>query len=289
MSEKNLVSSKHPTPPMSNGPMSNGPMSNGPMSNSSANGESAETILVTNNSLRSQVRKAAIQTFPCATGALLVATSILSGCSAHTGSASSQASRLGSDSYQLAHLGERTSGGSILIARPAPKINVMYAAAGSSGLPGSEPRMLGFAPISSEGKGLISQRPVATIKRSASTVTISGTNESGVVRHMSESVRSGTYKVGLMQRNPRWYAPDSYYTRRNLKVPPAGSAPRFLKGALGVGAIFLQPLHAINTLLQIPLHCAKEFTDDVGGVQVPENTYLELQHALKLGNEVVIE
>jgi hypothetical protein len=120
-------------------------------------------------------------------------------------------------------------------------------------------------------------------------IKIVGMDDTGHVSHVGESVPSGAYKVGLIQRNPRWYAPDAYYTSRNLKVPPAGSAPRFLKGALGVGAIFLQPLNALNTLLQIPLHCAKEYTADVGGVQLPENTYLELQRAMRLGNTVVIE
>jgi hypothetical protein len=149
--------------------------------------------------------------------------------------------------------------------------------------------MLGFSPTSTDENGLIRQRPVARIDRSESTIAINGMDEPGIVRQISESIPAGAYKVGLIQRNPRWYAPDSYYTQRNLNVPPAGSAPRFLKGALGIGAIFLQPLNTLNSLLQVPLHCAKEFTEDVGGVQLPEDTYLELQRALKLGNTVVIE
>lgn len=254
-----------------------------------------------NGGRKSEARSLASYRIPCA-GAFIVVASLLTGCagSSFTGSSmlprhlfsadrSSKHNLLKSESYKIAHHSETTRSGSILIARPAPRVNVMYAAADSSRLSGSEPRILGFAPTLTDDKGLISQSPVATINRSAATVAVSGLDEPGVVRQISESIPSGPYKVGLIQRNPRWYAPDSYYTRRNLKVPPAGSAPRFLKGALGIGAIFLQPLNALNSLLQIPLHCAKEYTEDVGGVQLPEDTYLELQRALKLGNTVVIE
>lgn len=259
-----------------------------------------------NEMARDGARRSMVCRFPAA-GAFIVAASMLTGCSAysydrsglmsnalfsadHTSKrAISNNSHLISESYQLAHLSEKTSSGSILIARPAPQINVMYASAGSSDLSRSEPRMLGFAPTSANEKGLISHTPVATINRKASTVAISGLDEPGIVRQISDSIPAGAYKVGLIQQNPRWYAPDSYYTRRKLSVPPAGSAPRFLKGALGIGAIFLQPLNALNSLLQIPLHCAREFSEDVGGVQLHEDTYLELQRALKLGNTVVIE
>ena len=179
--------------------------------------------------------------------------------------------------------------GSILIARPAPRIspNVMYAA-GTRPL-GSEPRMLGYAPSSTNGESINYQTPIAKINRASSTIKMTESDDFRIVSHLSNLLPSGTYKVRLVQRNPRWYAPDSYYSRRKLLVPPAGSAPRFLKGALGIGAIFLQPLNALNSLLQIPLHCAKEFTEDVAGIQVPEKTYQELQEAVELGNTIVIE
>lgn len=252
-------------------------------------------------------------------GAFIVAASMLSACSARNGSLtgsalqanarfaaarSSQNSWSKSPSYRLTHysekvISERIRGGSILIARPAPQVNVMYAAARSLRLSGSEPRMLGFAPTSANDKDVVSQQLIATINRKASTIKINGVKINGVkitevgapglVQRLSDSVPSGAYKVGLIQRNPRWYAPDAYYTRRNLQVPPAGSAPRFLKGALGIGALFLEPLNALNTFLQIPLHCAKEYTEDVGGIQLHEETYLELQSAVELGKTVVIE
>ncbi len=289
----------------------------------SPNGDTTGTILGADTDRDIKTRKVPALKISC-TGAFIVAASMLCSCSARNGSLTGSApqanaiqanaiqanARFAADrslqnswskspSYQLAHhsekaISERVRGGSILIARPAPQVNVMYAAAGSSRLSGSEPRMLGFAPTSANDKDtndidIVSQQLVATINRKASTVNISGIDSPGLVYQLGDSVPSGAYKVGLIQRNPRWYAPDAYYTRRNLKVPPAGSAPRFLKGALGIGAIFLQPLNALNTLLQIPLHCAKEYTEDVGGVQVPEETYLELQRAVELGKTVVIE
>lgn len=51
----------------------------------------------------------------------------------------------------------------------------------------------------------------------------------------------GTQKAQVIAQelNPTWMAPDSYFVERDLPVPPEGDASRFLKGALGKRAVFL--------------------------------------------------
>ncbi|RME62032.1 MAG: hypothetical protein D6780_00515 [Candidatus Dadabacteria bacterium] len=47
-------------------------------------------------------------------------------------------------------------------------------------------------------------------------------------------------KTALIYNYPLWYAPDEYFRSRGLVVPPEGSKERYLKGALGGKAIFLE-------------------------------------------------
>jgi hypothetical protein len=223
----------------------------------------------------------------------------------------------------------RKQNGSLLIARPAPVITtptIMYAQNNldCQGDNCHDVKLLGFTPESIEAvaklSGVRGQR-VATINRSVKEIDFNSSNQDKITTNIirsDDNLTKGLYKVSLIQagskRNmPRWYAPDSYYEKRKLPIPPTGSAPRFLKGALGVGAVFLQPLvffsenhgaenNGINNELisstdnktdrfnqGVPLHCSKEYTEDVGGIQVSERVFQLITNRFRNGDTILLK
>ena len=91
----------------------------------------------------------------------------------------------------------------------------------------------------------------------------------------------GTYSLVHKQRAPLWHAPDSYFTARNLPVPPEGDAARFRRGALGEAALFIDP--------QTPLHSALAWSSEVGGVRLEEPILDRLYSELPVGAVVEVK
>ena len=92
---------------------------------------------------------------------------------------------------------------------------------------------------------------------------------------------TGKSPVALKVNNPTWYAPDSYYEKRSLPVPQNGSKDRYLKGALGNQAIFLESGEAI--------HNSKIWSDEVGGIRVSKGIMEILFPSIKLGEFINIK
>ena len=91
----------------------------------------------------------------------------------------------------------------------------------------------------------------------------------------------GTYKVIHKQENPLWYAPDEYFTSRNLDIPASGDKSRYLRGALGEFAIYISP--------EVPLHCGPFSLPELGGLQL-DKAQLEMLYArLAVGSYVKVE
>ena len=95
------------------------------------------------------------------------------------------------------------------------------------------------------------------------------------------NVKAGTYQLLHKQRNPLWYAPDGYFSRRNLKVPPQGDRSRYRRGALGDFALFIDK--------DTPIHSSPVWADDVGGIRVAEGDLSRLYYRLDVGSFIEVK
>jgi hypothetical protein len=93
-------------------------------------------------------------------------------------------------------------------------------------------------------------------------------------------IEPGEYFLQHKQKNPLWYAPDTYFTRRNLTPPEQGNRLKYRKGALGKFAIY--------PTTSFPIHCAPVWSEDVGGLRVSLAELSSIYHIVPLGAPVVI-
>lgn len=81
-----------------------------------------------------------------------------------------------------------------------------------------------------------------------------------------ERLSPGVYRVAHKQKDPLWHAPDSYFESRNLVTPSEGSKERFLRGALGKHALFLDS--------ETPIHSGPLCLEVIGGACVSSLAHL---------------
>lgn len=151
--------------------------------------------------------------------------------------------------------------GSFVIARPAPIIFT----GGNSG------SLLGFF-----------GNPSVVIDRSQKEIVISGSESIRVKISGVENLSGSEAIVSLKQKDPVWYAPEEYFRKRGLLVPPDYSRDRFLKGVLGEYVLYLND--------EIPLHSGRFELDEVGGVRALDlKTFSKVYYALNVGSKVSIK
>lgn len=156
--------------------------------------------------------------------------------------------------------------GSIVLARLMPEV--------SEDVP---TRMLGFLPMSAVHTGVW-----LSIDRQRGELTLMENAETKV-KAQGEGVASlapGLYRVMHKQRSALWYAPDQYFTSRELELPPHGDRARYLRGALGEFVVFLNQ--------DTPLHSGPVWTDEIGGVRLPEQELSRLYYLLDVGSLVEV-
>ena len=90
----------------------------------------------------------------------------------------------------------------------------------------------------------------------------------------------GTFSVVLKQRSALWHAPDSYFSSRNLPVPPVGDLERFRKGALGEFVVFLDK--------ETPLHSGPVALEEIGGAKLNEDDLAKIYYQIETGTPVEI-
>jgi hypothetical protein len=90
------------------------------------------------------------------------------------------------------------------------------------------------------------------------------------------------YTVQHKAENPLWYATDEYYTKRGLNIPAEGDAARFLKGALGNYAIFLDDNLTISSGSGYQL-------EEVNHLQVSERALADLFDQVELDTKIVVK
>lgn len=162
---------------------------------------------------------------------------------------------------------EALKNGSIVIARPIPDVQQGPVA------------MLGFMPSSQNRLG-----NWISIDRSTGTLTLRENDASLLSLKISDgidSLKPGVFTVVHKQKQPLWYARDSYFTSRGLEVPAEGSKERFRKGALGEYALYLTP--------EFPIHAGPVWSTDVGGLRVSEEALSRLYFQLDVGVPVEVK
>lgn len=91
---------------------------------------------------------------------------------------------------------------------------------------------------------------------------------------------AGTYTIAHKQRNPLWYAPDEYFSARGLKVPDQGDKMRFLRGAYGDFALFLDADKAI--------HSGPFDLQEISGIRCEEKEMSKIFYSMEVGDRVQI-
>lgn len=94
-------------------------------------------------------------------------------------------------------------------------------------------------------------------------------------------LKGGLYKVKHKQRNPLWYAPDSYFQERNLQPPAEGDKSRFRRGALGDFVIFIDQ--------ETPIHSGPMWLPAIGGVKMDEADLSKVYYSLEVGSEIEVK
>lgn len=163
--------------------------------------------------------------------------------------------------------------GEIVLARAVP-------AAADLG-PDSQLRVMGFLP---SGIYPAISGPWLEVSRDESILRLM--NGADVVREIPvegvSRLQPGNFSIVLKQRAPLWYAPDSYFSNRQLPLPKSGDQDRYRRGALGEFALFIAE--------NIPVHSGPVDTDEVGGVRIPNNEDMSrVYYTLAIGSAVVVK
>ena len=153
--------------------------------------------------------------------------------------------------------------GSIVISRIAPAL--------AAPAPESAP-LLGFLP-----GGATHNRNWILVDRSAGTLSVMAgqLGVSSFEAHGLDKIPAGRYQVLHKQARPLWYANDAYFTARGLPVPPEGSSERYLKGALGEAALYLDR--------DTPIYSSAFASDEVGGIRLSASDLEAVFSAVEVG------
>ncbi len=95
------------------------------------------------------------------------------------------------------------------------------------------------------------------------------------------TINPGDYYLQHKQKAPLWYAPNEYFAKRQLNVPPASDRLRYRRGALGKFALF--------PTTTFPIHCAPIWTKEVGGIRVSATDLSSIYYMLPVGAPIVVK
>lgn len=90
----------------------------------------------------------------------------------------------------------------------------------------------------------------------------------------------GKFKISSKKRTPLWYASESYYLNRNIPIPEEDSNERYLRGALGEFALYLDN--------NVVIHNSPLWTQEIGGVKLKEKDLQLLFSQIEVGSNVLV-
>lgn len=96
---------------------------------------------------------------------------------------------------------------------------------------------------------------------------------------------TGEFEVQYKELDPVWIAPDWYFVENNLPVPAPNHRSRYMKGTLGVAAIYISPnlaIHGTNRPELIGQRVSH------GCIRLENRFALRLYHNVQVGTEVII-
>ena len=162
---------------------------------------------------------------------------------------------------------EMLANGQIVIARPIPKISTT-----------DELKMFGFLPIQGVHAGAWLSLDTAT----SSLTLMEG--DSALTTSKVEGLpqlRPGKYQVLHKQRSALWYAPDSYFSARDIPIPGQGDKSRYRRGALGEFVVYLSK--------DFPVHSGPVWSPDIGGLRLSELELSKIYYKIPVGADVEVK
>lgn len=138
--------------------------------------------------------------------------------------------------------------------------------------------MLGFVPLPALRHGAW-----ASIDRSSGNIELRDGDAvvASIPAQGLNNLKPGLHHVLHKQKAPLWYATDGYYAKRGLPTPPQGDRSRFLRGALGSMALYLDK--------DTPIHSGAVWASDVGGLRMEEADLSRLYYSLPVGAPIEIK
>lgn len=164
--------------------------------------------------------------------------------------------------------------GAITIARSAPLAQALEPSTMLGFLPGTVPALA--SPVERVGTWLSIDRAQRSISLHNGSTEVAKFDAEGV-----DKLKPGLFPIVLKQRSPLWYAPDSYFSARNLSIPARGDKSRFRRGALGDFVIFLDK--------STPLHSGPIWVDEIGGLRLDENDLSRIYYQLDVGSLIEVK
>jgi len=156
--------------------------------------------------------------------------------------------------------------GSIMLSSPIPEAK-----------PSEYTTTFGFSPQSAghPGPWLLILRNERLVQLMEGEQVVQSTSGRGI-----ENLTPGIFQLLHKQRRALWYAPDSYFAARRLKIPPEGDRSRLLRGALGEFALFLNK--------ETPLHSGPLWIREIGGIQLDDNALSKIYYTLPIGAPIEV-
>lgn len=151
----------------------------------------------------------------------------------------------------------------------------------------SAPNLLGYFPSKLKPEEKRFKSPYIIIDSNKNTLKLFKDGQLKLSQKIQDqlSIEKGIYKILLKQEFPKWYAPDSYYTKRGLNIPPAGDKSRYLRGALGRYVMYPKS--------DFPIHSAPSFFtnyhEEIGGLRLSEQDLKLIFELINIGDNLVVD
>lgn len=142
--------------------------------------------------------------------------------------------------------------------------------------------LVGFFPLSLQFKPADNEVWIQIVKEKNVIEVYKGKEVLKVIAAEGDiKLAAGEYPLQHKQRNPLWYAPDEYFSRRELRVPPRGDHFRYRRGALGN--------YALYPTMDFVIHSGPFWSEEVGGLKVSEADLATVFVMMNVGTPIIVK